>query len=357
MNVNIDAIDTGIGVREPKGHGDDDDGNHVEDAEAQHGRYRTQRVHACGDHSDRSSAQQNAPSAMGLHTPLTQVRHISRRRYRRAEAASRIERGQAIAPNTIRQMPIGKLLVANRGEIALRIFRTCGELGIAHGGGGRARDDRRSLHARSADETVEIESYLFSEEHIRAAKQSGADAIHPGYGFLAENADFAAAVAAAGLTWVGPPAEALRLGGGELRREEDRRRGGRPVVPTGEPDELGFPLLVEAAAGGGGRGMRVVREPGELDEALAAAEREAVGAFGDGTLYCERYLERPRHVEVQLLGRLARHGGRARRARLLGAATAPEGARGGSGPRGSPTDLRPPAARRGRGVRPRDRDR
>ena len=197
-------------------------------------------------------------------------------------------------------MAIRKLLVANRGEIAVRIFRTCRELGIATVAVA-ASDDRGALHVRSADETVEIESYLLAEAHIRAAQQAGADAIHPGYGFLAENADFAAAVEAAGVVWVGPPAEALRLGGDKLAAKKIAAEAGVPVVPTGEPDEIGFPLLVKATAGGGGRGMRVVREPGELDEALAAAAREAETAFGDGTVFCERYVERPRHVEIQLL--------------------------------------------------------
>ena len=197
-------------------------------------------------------------------------------------------------------MSIGKLLVANRGEIAVRVFRTCRELGISTVAVS-APDDARSLHARSGDELVEIASYLHPEEHIRAAKASGADAIHPGYGFLAENADFAAAVEAAGLTWIGPPPEALRLGGDKLAAKRIAREAGVPVLPDGDPEEIGFPLLVKAAAGGGGRGMRVVRSAPELAEALAAAEREAKGAFGDGTLYCERYVERPRHVEVQLL--------------------------------------------------------
>jgi acetyl/propionyl-CoA carboxylase alpha subunit len=195
---------------------------------------------------------------------------------------------------------IEKLLVANRGEIALRVFRTCRELGIATVAV-VAPDDAGSLHARSADETVEISSYLHPEEHIRAAKAVGADAIHPGYGFLAESGNFAAAVEAAGLTWIGPPAGALRLGGDKLAAKQIAREAGVPVLPDGTPDEIGFPLLVKAAAGGGGRGMRVVRSKTELDGALAAAEREAAGAFGDGTLYCERYLERPRHIEVQLL--------------------------------------------------------
>ncbi len=197
-------------------------------------------------------------------------------------------------------MPIRRLLVANRGEIAVRVFRTCRELGISTVAV-VAPDDTGSLHARSADDVVEIASYLHSEEHIRAARSVGADAIHPGYGFLAESDDFAEAVEAAGLTWIGPSPEALRRGGDKIEAKRSAQEAGVPVLPDGDPRELGFPLLVKAAAGGGGRGMRIVRSQADLDEALAAAEREAVGAFGDGALYCERYLERPRHVEVQLL--------------------------------------------------------
>jgi acetyl/propionyl-CoA carboxylase alpha subunit len=196
---------------------------------------------------------------------------------------------------------IERLLVANRGEIALRVFRACRELGISTVAVA-PEDDAGSLHARSADETVRISSYLDAAEHVRAAQETGADAIHPGYGFLAENADFAAAVEAAGLTWVGPPPEALRAGGDKLEAKRIAREAGVPVVPEGEPDEIGFPLVVKAAAGGGGRGMRVVRSPDELDEALAAAQREAKAAFGDERVFCERYVERPRHVEIQLLG-------------------------------------------------------
>jgi acetyl/propionyl-CoA carboxylase alpha subunit len=196
---------------------------------------------------------------------------------------------------------IRKLLVANRGEIALRVFRTCRELGVETVAVA-APDDRGALHARSADELVEISGYLHAEEHIRAAKAARADAIHPGYGFLAENAEFAEAGGAAGITWVGPPAGALGLGGDKIEAKRIAREAGVPVLPDGSPSEIGFPLVVKAAAGGGGRGMRVVRSAQELDDALAAAEREAEGAFGDGRLYCERYLERPRHVEVQLLG-------------------------------------------------------
>jgi acetyl-CoA/propionyl-CoA carboxylase, biotin carboxylase, biotin carboxyl carrier protein len=196
--------------------------------------------------------------------------------------------------------PIRKVLVANRGEIAVRIFRTCRELGLDTVAVA-APDDAGALHARSAGETVAIASYLDPAEHVRAAREAGADAIHPGYGFLAENADFAEAVEGAGLTWIGPPPAALRLGGDKLAAKRVAAAAGVPVVPTGEPEELGYPLLVKAAAGGGGRGMRVVRAPAELAEALAAARREAEAAFGDGTVFCERYVERPRHVEIQLL--------------------------------------------------------
>jgi acetyl/propionyl-CoA carboxylase alpha subunit len=197
-------------------------------------------------------------------------------------------------------MAIQKLLVANRGEIAVRIFRTCHELGIA-AVAVAAPGDEASLHARSAGETVAIESYLDADEHVRAAQATGADAIHPGYGFLSESPDFAAAVEAAGLIWIGPPVAALRSGGDKLESKRLAEAAGVPVVPTGEPAELGYPLLVKAAAGGGGRGMRVVRRPEELDEALEAARREAQAAFGDDTVFCERYVERPRHVEIQLL--------------------------------------------------------
>jgi acetyl/propionyl-CoA carboxylase alpha subunit len=197
-------------------------------------------------------------------------------------------------------MEIRKLLVANRGEIAVRVFRTCRELGIATVAV-TAPDDGGALHARVAGETVAIASYLASEEHVRAAKATGADAIHPGYGFLAESADFAEAVESAGLVFVGPSPEALRAGGDKLEAKRIAREAGVPVVPEGEPGEIGYPLVIKAAAGGGGRGMRVVRGPDELGEALDAARREAAAAFGDDRVFCERYVERPRHVEIQLL--------------------------------------------------------
>jgi acetyl/propionyl-CoA carboxylase alpha subunit len=193
-----------------------------------------------------------------------------------------------------------RLLVANRGEIAVRIFRACRAEGIETVAVA-APDDREALHAQSADTVVEISSYLEPGEHARAAREAGADAVHPGYGFLSESAELAEAVLEAGLTWVGPPPAALRAGGDKLAAKETARAAGVPVLPSGAPEEIGFPLLVKAAAGGGGRGMRVVRTPDELEEALAAARREAAAAFGDDTVFCERYLERPRHVEIQLL--------------------------------------------------------
>jgi acetyl/propionyl-CoA carboxylase alpha subunit len=197
------------------------------------------------------------------------------------------------------------LLVANRGEIAVRIFSTCRRLGIgtvAVVGPG----DEGALHARLADAAVPVPSYLDAGALVSAARDAGAELVHPGYGFLAESAAFAEAVAEAGLTWVGPPADVLRRGGDKLEAKRIATEAGVPTLPTGDGAELGFPLLVKAAAGGGGRGMRIVGRPEELDDALESAAREAEAAFGDGRVYCERYLERPRHVEVQLVG--DRHG-------------------------------------------------
>ena len=203
-------------------------------------------------------------------------------------------------------MAIRRLLVANRGEIALRVFRTCRGLGIETVGV-VAPDDRGSLHARSADTTVEVRSYLDAPGLVRAAHDSGADAVHPGYGFLAESPDFATAVGAAGLTWIGPPPDALRLGGDKTSAKQTAVAAGVPVLPVGDASAIGFPLLVKAAAGGGGRGMRVVRSAAELDDALSAAAREAEAAFGDSRVFCERFLERARHIEVQLVADTGGH--------------------------------------------------
>jgi acetyl-CoA/propionyl-CoA carboxylase biotin carboxyl carrier protein len=198
-----------------------------------------------------------------------------------------------------------KLLVANRGEIAVRVFSTCRRLGIgtvaAVGPG-----DEGAFHARVADTRVAVTSYLDAAALVDAARSAGAELVHPGYGFLAESAEFAEAVLAAGLTWIGPPPDALRRGGDKLEAKRIAEAAGVPTLPTGEPDELGFPLLVKAAAGGGGRGMRVVERQEDLDRAIETASREAEAAFGDGTVFCERYLAEPRHVEVQVLG--DRHG-------------------------------------------------
>jgi acetyl/propionyl-CoA carboxylase alpha subunit len=195
---------------------------------------------------------------------------------------------------------VRKLLVANRGEIAARIFRTCDRLGISTVAVA-APDDTGALHTRLSCEVHEIESYLDPDEHVRAARETAADAIHPGYGFLAESADFAAAVEAAGLTWVGPPQDVLRAAGDKLEAKRLAALAGVPVLSSGSAEEIGFPLLVKAAAGGGGRGMRIVRVADDLDEALDAARREARAGFGDETVFLERYLDHPRHLEVQLL--------------------------------------------------------
>jgi propionyl-CoA carboxylase alpha chain len=212
---------------------------------------------------------------------------------------------------------VTKLLIANRGEIARRIMRTARAMGIATVAV-YSDADAEAPHVAEADEAVRIgpppsrESYLDAGRLLAAARAVGADAVHPGYGFLSENADFAAAVAAAGLTFVGPPAEAIRKMGSKIESKRIMAAAGVPVVPgvaaaglapdrlAGAVRELGLPALVKASAGGGGKGMRIVREAAGLEAALAAARREAAGAFGDDALLVERYFEAPRHVEVQV---------------------------------------------------------
>jgi acetyl/propionyl-CoA carboxylase alpha subunit len=169
-----------------------------------------------------------------------------------------------------------------------------------------ATDDRDSLHARAADRTAGVESYLDSAGLVKAALAGRADAVHPGWGFLAERAEFAEAVLDAGLIWVGPPPQAMRLAADKLEARRLAVAAGLPVVPSGPPKELELPLIVKAAAGGGGRGMRVVRLPAELDTALDSARREARAGFGDDRVYCEMLVERARHIEVQVLA--DRHG-------------------------------------------------
>ncbi len=217
--------------------------------------------------------------------------------------------------------PFRRLLIANRGEIAIRVIRACRELGISpvavH-----SDADVDALHVRLADESQRLgppspaESYLAIDAVIEAARRSGAEAIHPGYGFLSENAEFARAVTDAGLVFVGPPAATLASLGNKLAARRGAEAAGVPIVPgttvavdDGAIDlsEVGFPLMLKAAAGGGGRGMRRVDAPERVAESLATARREAESAFGDGTVYAERVVSPARHVEVQVLG--DQHGG------------------------------------------------
>ena len=205
---------------------------------------------------------------------------------------------------------IRRLLVANRGEIARRVFATCRAIGIETVAV-YSDADARSPHVAEADYAVHLPgnapsaTYLRGDLIIAAAQKAGADAIHPGYGFLSESADFATAVGDAGLTWVGPPAKAIAAMGAKLEAKALLADVGVPMLPTYDPESVAmqgdFPVLVKASAGGGGRGMRVVREPESLAEAVASARREAASAFGDGTVFCEPYVERARHVEVQVI--------------------------------------------------------
>jgi acetyl-CoA carboxylase biotin carboxylase subunit len=212
-----------------------------------------------------------------------------------------------------------KILIANRGEIALRIHRACHEMGIStvavH-----STADADAMHVRLADESVCIgdppatESYLNIPAIITAATITNADAIHPGYGFLSENANFAAIVEEHGIGFIGPTSEQIALMGDKIASKTKVAALGIPVVPGSDgavsnssetwrlADEVGYPVLVKASAGGGGRGMKVVRSPDELDTSLRQARSEAKAAFGDDTVYIEKYLEQPRHVEIQVLG-------------------------------------------------------
>ena len=211
-----------------------------------------------------------------------------------------------------------KVLIANRGEIALRIHRACKEMGIntvaIH-----SEADRNAMHVRLADESVCIgpnsaaESYLNIPAIIAACEITGADAVHPGYGFLSENAKFADIVEAHGMAFIGPTAEHIRIMGDKITAKKTVMDAGIPCVPGSEgsvetyedakkvAEQVGFPLLVKAAAGGGGRGMRLAETPEKLKEALSAAQQEAIAAFGNGEVYLERYLTGPRHIEIQVL--------------------------------------------------------
>ena len=213
--------------------------------------------------------------------------------------------------------PIRRLLVANRGEIAIRVIRACRELGI-ESVAIYSDADANAPHVLAANQAVRVgpgpasESYLVIPAVIAAARETGADAVHPGYGFLSERASFARACADAGLIFVGPPAAAIEAMGSKIGARALMEKAGVPVVPGRTPagqseagiaaaaHAIGFPVLIKASAGGGGKGMRAARDARELAEAAPAARREAQAAFGDGTLYVERLIERPRHVEIQV---------------------------------------------------------
>ncbi|UCH73403.1 MAG: acetyl-CoA carboxylase biotin carboxylase subunit [Rhodospirillales bacterium] len=212
-----------------------------------------------------------------------------------------------------------KVLIANRGEIACRIIRTAKRMGI-RSVAVYSEADRDALHVREADEAYHIgpaaatESYLKIEAIVSVAKEAGAEAIHPGYGFLAENADFAEACAAAGLVFIGPPATAIRAMGDKAAAKAIMEKAGVPVVPgyhgktqdratlLKAAERIGFPVLLKAAAGGGGKGMRIVRREAEFEDALAGAKRESKAAFGDDRMLVEKLIQRPRHIEVQVFG-------------------------------------------------------
>jgi acetyl-CoA carboxylase biotin carboxylase subunit len=219
--------------------------------------------------------------------------------------------------------PPGKLLIANRGEIAVRIIRAAQELGLATVQA-HSKADAESLAVALADEAVDIgppmasKSYLKVDAILDAARATGATAVHPGYGFLAENADFADAVADAGLAWIGPSGDAIRLMGDKVAARAVAAKAGVPVVPGSDGHvatldaarpvvaRTGFPVMIKAAAGGGGRGIRIARDAAEFERALPQASAEALAAFGSGGLYVEKLVERARHVEVQVLGDGAR---------------------------------------------------
>jgi len=214
-----------------------------------------------------------------------------------------------------------KVLIANRGEIALRILRACREMGI-RSVAVHSTADANAMHVRLADESICIgppaaqESYLNPVAILTAATISNAEAIHPGYGFLSENADFAAMVEDHGITFVGPSPEHIRLMGDKVAAKRACKAAGIPVVPGSDgpvasdddagpiAEQVGYPVLVKAAAGGGGRGMKVVNSPEELAPGMAMARAEATAAFGNGELYLEKYLSHPRHIEVQILADL-----------------------------------------------------
>src|SRR6266545_3934110 len=277
----------------------------------------------------RSSAASRRPERRNSRATIAATIHAGRTRpttmIKVAMTSSLSATGSSRRPRGARQGRIGalvslfgKVLVANRGEIAVRVFRTLRELEIGTVAI-YSEADRGSLHAASADEAFLVgpgppaESYLHQERILAVAERAGVEAIHPGYGFLAENASFARAVENAGLVWIGPPPEAIELMGSKVAARERMAKAGVPIIPgTTEPvetadeavrlgDEYGWPIAIKASAGGGGKGLKVVPGPEEAERSLAAARREGESYFSDPTVYVERFIEDPRHVEVQVL--------------------------------------------------------
>ena len=221
-------------------------------------------------------------------------------------------------PADLTHRPVRKVLVANRGEIAVRVMRTCRERGIATVAV-YSEADAGALHVRLADEAYLVgpapsnQSYLVAERVLEAAKRAGADAVHPGYGFLSENAGFAEACAEAGITFIGPPPDAIRAMGDKTAARALMEKANVPMAPgtldavadvaeaVDAANEIGYPVLIKAAAGGGGKGMRVVESPDEIERAVQAAQGEARNAFGDDRVFIEKYLVGPRHIEFQVL--------------------------------------------------------
>ncbi len=213
---------------------------------------------------------------------------------------------------------IKKVLIANRGEIALRVIRACRDLGVATVAV-YSEADRHSLHVRQADEAYLLgpapakDSYLRMDKILEIAKKSGANALHPGYGFLSERAEFARACQKAGIIFIGPPPEAIEAMGDKVRAKQVARAAGVPLVPGIDREaadwqeaaavaaQIGYPVLIKASAGGGGKGMRIVRQPDEIEAAFGSTTREAIGAFGYGGVYIEKLLEHVKHIEIQLL--------------------------------------------------------
>ena len=243
---------------------------------------------------------------------------------------------------------ITKVLIANRGEIAVRVIRAAKDSGIASVAV-YADQDRDALHVRLADEayaldgTTSAETYLVIDKLLSVARRSGADAVHPGYGFLAENADFARAVIDAGLTWIGPSPDAIERLGDKVSARHVAEKVGAPLAPgTLNPvagrrprcstfvDQYGLPVAIKAAFGGGGRGLKVARTREEVPELFESATREAIAAFGRGECFVEKYLDQPRHVETQCLADAVRQRRRRLHPRLLAAAPPPEARRGGA---------------------------